>query len=59
MKKKIKINKTKKTKYYAVYGKSDNFLYGVFAPSKEGLIEAKQYLLKLDPSTKNFKLVKF
>jgi hypothetical protein len=57
--KKKKIKKTKITKYYAVFSKTDNFLHGVFPPSKEGLIKAKAHILKLDPSNKNYKIKKY
>ena len=59
MKKKIKAKKTKQAKYYAVYSISDNFLHGVFPPSKEGLIKAKAHILKIDPSNKNYKIKKY
>jgi len=59
MKKKIKTKKKKQLKYYAVYSKSDNFLHGIFPPSKEGLIKAKAHVLKLDPTTKNYKIKKY
>ena len=59
MKKKIKTKKIKQTKYYAVYSKSDNFLHGVFPPSKEGLLKAKAHILKIDPSNKNYKIKKY
>ena len=59
MKKKIKAKKTKQAKYYAVYSKSDNFLHGVFPPSKEGLLKAKAHILNIDPSNKNYKLKKY
>jgi hypothetical protein len=59
MKKKIKTKKIKLPKYYAVHNKSDNFLHGVFPPSKEGLIKAKAYILKIDPSNKNYKIKKY
>ena len=54
MKKKIK-----PAKYYAVYSKSDNFLHGVFPPSKEGLLKAKAHMLKIDPSNKRYKIKKY
>jgi hypothetical protein len=59
MKKKIKIKKPKQAKYYAVYSKSDNFLHGVFPPSKEGLLKAKAHILKIDPSNKNYRIKKY
>ena len=59
MKKKSKTKKTKLVKYYAVYSKSDNFLHGVFPPSKEGLIKAKAHILKIDPTNKNYKIKKY
>ena len=57
--KKKKIKKPKKHKYYAVFSKTDNFLHGVFSPSKEGLIKAKAHILKIDPSNKNYKIKKY
>lgn len=59
MKKKIKTKKIKPAKYYAVYSKSDNFLHGVFPPSKEGLLKAKAHILKIDPSNKRYKIKKY
>ena len=59
MKKKSKLKKTKQAKYYAVYSKSDNFLHGVFPPSKEGLLKAKAHILKIDPSNKNYRIIKY
>ena len=50
MKKKTKTKNQKqkklKHKYYAVFSKNDNFLYGVFPPSKEGLSKPKLIYLK-------------
>jgi hypothetical protein len=51
--------KKKSLKYYAIVNKADNFLHGVFSPSKEGLIKAKAYILKIDPSNKNYKIKKY
>lgn len=61
MKNKKKNQKIKKpkNKYYAVFSKSDNFLHGVFPPSKEGLLKAKAHILKIDPSNKNYKIKKY
>ena len=63
MKSKIKSNKKRskriKNKYYAIFSKSDNFLYGVFPASKDGLSEAKAHILKIDPSNKNYKIKKY
>lgn len=58
MKKKSKPKK-QKSKYYAIYSKNDNFLHGVFPPSKEGLLRAKAHILKIDPSNKNYKIKKY
>lgn len=60
MKKKLnpKPRKTK-SKYYAIVGKNDKFLHGVFPFSKEGLSNAKVYLAKLDPSEKKFKIKRY
>ena len=51
--------KKKNLKYYAVCSKHDNFLHGVFPPSSVGLISAKNYILKIDPSNKNYTIKKF
>ena len=63
MKKKTKIKNQKqkklKHKYYAIFSKNDNFLHGVFPPSKEGLSKAKAHILKIDPSNKNYKIKKY
>lgn len=63
MKKKIakKNNKQKKLKhrYYAIFSKNDNFLYGVFPPSKDGLSKARAHILKIDPLNKNYKIKKY
>ena len=63
MKKKTKIKNQKqkklKHKYYAIFSKNDNFLHGVFPPSKEGLSKAKAHMLKIDPSNKNYKIKKY
>jgi hypothetical protein len=53
------MKKKKIIKYYAVCSKHDNFLHGVFSPSKEGLIKAKAYILKIDPSNKNYRIKKY
>lgn len=58
MKKKIKKQK-KSFKYYGLIGKTDNFLYGAFEPSKIGLEKAKEHLLKIDSNNKNLKIKKF
>lgn len=48
-------NKSKKHKFYGVYCKNDNFLYGAFPFSKEGLKLAKIYIQKkLNTRTNNF-----
>jgi hypothetical protein len=46
-KNKIKKTKLKKKKYYILISKKDNFQYGVFPYSKDGLINAKNYLNKI------------
>jgi hypothetical protein len=33
-----------KKKFYGIYFKNDNFLYGVFPFTKEGKIDAKRYI---------------
>ena len=37
-------NYLKKRKFYGIYSKSDNFLYGVFPFSKEGFKSAQKYI---------------
>jgi len=39
--------KAKKKKYYLLISKKDNFQYGVFPYSKEGLSNARSYLNKI------------
>jgi len=46
-KNKIKKTKLKKKKYYILISIKDNFQYGVFPYSKDGLINAKNYLNKI------------
>jgi hypothetical protein len=36
-----------KSKYYAILNKKDKFLYGAFPASKEGKIQAKEYIKKI------------
>ena len=51
--------KVKKTKYYAIYSKNDNFLHGVFPLSKNGLKSAKAYIVKIAPKNqKNYYIEK-
>jgi len=48
-------NKPKKHKFYGIYSKNDNFLYGVFPFSKEGFKLAKNYIQKkLKTKSNNF-----
>jgi hypothetical protein len=42
-----KIKSTKKKKYYLLISKKDNFQYGVFPYSKDGLEKARSYLKKI------------
>jgi hypothetical protein len=56
---KLRKKTKKKIKYYALISKNDNFLHGVFAPSKDGLKKAKEYLLKIDSDNKYYKIKKF
>jgi hypothetical protein len=58
-KNKKSLKKKKKIKYYALISKTDNFLYGVFEPSKVGLEKAKEYLSKIDPKDKYYRIKKF
>lgn len=57
-KKKYKKSKSKKNSYYSIISKEKRFLYGAFPLSKDGLVMAKEHLKKIDPSGKNFKIVK-
>lgn len=41
------MKKRNKSKYYGVYSKLDNFLYGVFPFSKDGFKQAEAYILKI------------
>jgi hypothetical protein len=47
MSKKKKQKIQKKKKYYLLISKKDNFQYGVFPYSKEGLQNARSYLGKI------------
>lgn len=58
-KKIIQKKKKLKHKYYAIFSKNDNFLYGVFPPSEDGLSKAKAHILKIDPYNKNYKIKKY
>lgn len=53
-KKKQKI--TKKKKYYLLISKKDNFQYGVFPYSKEGLNNARKYLTKITTKPELYKI---
>lgn len=57
-KKKHKKSKLKKNGYYSIISREKKFLYGAFPFSKNGLVMAKEHLKKIDPSGKNFKIVK-
>lgn len=47
--------RTKKQKYYGVFSKNDNFLYGAFPLSKDGYKMAKIYINKIAPNnSKNY-----
>lgn len=39
--------KNKKSKFYGIYSKNDNFLYGVFPFSKDGYKLAEKYIEKI------------
>ena len=58
MKKITQKKRKSKNSYYSVISKEKRFLYGAFPPSKEGLLKAKEHLKKIDPSGKNYKIVK-
>lgn len=56
-KRKIKQQKTtKKKKYYILISKKDNFQYGVFPYSKEGLNHARNYLSKITTKPELYKI---
>jgi len=46
----------KKKKYYLLISKKDNFQYGVFPYSKEGLAKAKNYLQKITTKPELYKI---
>lgn len=54
MKKKNK----KKYKYYSIISTTNKYLHGAFIFNKEGYLKAQEHLEKLDPSKKNFKIIK-
>lgn len=47
---------TKKKKYYLLVSKKDNFQYGVFPYSKDGLEKAKLYLNKITTKPELYKI---
>ena len=56
-KSKIKQQKsTKRKKYYILISKKDNFQYGVFPYSKEGLNHARNYLNKITTKPELYKI---
>lgn len=56
-KRKIKQQRTtKKKKYYILISKKDNFQYGVFPYSKEGLTNARNYLGKITTRPELYKI---
>jgi len=56
-KRKIKQPKiAKKKKYYILISKKDNFQYGVFPYSKEGLSHARKYLNKITTKPELYKI---
>ena len=46
----------KKKKYYLIVSKKDNFQYGVFPHSKEGLTNARSYLKKITTKPELYKI---
>jgi hypothetical protein len=54
----MKIKTKKKNKFYAIYSKEDNFLYGVFPFSKTGYLQAKEYINKKFNKNKNIYIKK-
>jgi hypothetical protein len=56
-KRKIKQQKSvKRKKYYILISKKDNFQYGVFPYSKEGLNHARSYLNKITTKPELYKI---
>ena len=49
----MKIKNKSKNKYYGVYCKYDNFLYGVFPLSKDGYKKASEYISKITKKNKD------
>jgi hypothetical protein len=47
-----------KNKYYGIYSKNDNFLYGVFPLSKDGHEKAKKYISKISKSKDDYYIKK-
>lgn len=56
MAKKKKQKSTRKKKYYLLVSKKDNFQYGVFPYSKEGLNSARSYLNKITTKPELYKI---
>lgn len=54
MKKKSK----KKYKYYSIISTTNKYLNGAFSFDEEGYRKAQEHLKKIDPSKKNFKIIK-
>jgi hypothetical protein len=47
-----------KNKYYGIYSKNDNFLYGVFPLSKDGREKAKNYISKISKNKNDYYIKK-
>lgn len=48
----------KKSKYYGIFSKNDNFLHGVFTKDSKGLKLAKEYLKKISNNKSNYFYIK-
>ena len=47
-----------KNKYYGIYSKNDNFLYGVFPLSEDGHEKAKKYISKISKNKNDYYIKK-
>lgn len=47
-----------KNKYYGIYSKNDNFLYGVFPLNKDGYEKAKKYISKISKNRNDYYIKK-
>jgi len=47
-----------KNKYYGIYSKNGNFLYGVFPLNKDGYKKAKNYIAKISKNKNEYYIKK-